>query len=281
LEGQGESHGALTVVNAVATGRGAALGVHLKVKAKVYLKKLGSNTSTHRKDLVGVLCERVFDYLGVKGLAASSEVSTQIPASVGMKSSSSVANALILALADALGVKLSSNEVLMLNVESSRRAGVTYTGALDDAAACLLGGVQVTDNRNDRIVCSYSAKDEKVVFLVPYGYMRPDVNSCISSSLRENVSTAYSLALRGRYHDAINLNGSVYSAALGYPGEPSVVALRNGATAAGLTGNGPAYAALVSSSSLASLVDAWSGLGKTMVTEVYNGPGSGRVGFDV
>jgi shikimate kinase len=271
LEGLGESHGALTVVNAVATGRGAALGVDLKVKARVYLKKLGSADTSQRRDLVGVVCKQVLDYLGIKDLSASSDVSTQVPASVGMKSSSSVANALILALADALDADLSAREVLKLNVESSRRAGVTYTGALDDAAACLLGGVQVTDNHNDKIVCSYCAKIEKVVFLVPYGLARPDIRSRIDSSLRENATTAYSLALRRRYHDAVNLNGSIYGAALGYPSEPAVTALRNGATAAGLTGNGPAYAALVSPNNLNDVVEAWSELGRTIVTDVYNG----------
>lgn len=270
MQGEGVSHGAMTVVNAVSTGRGAALGVDLKVKVKVNILERETTVSTG-STLLDVVCKRFLERMGVNGLGVKLSIESEIPQAVGMKSSSAVVNALILALADALGTKLEAKQVLKMNAQYSREAGVSITGAIDDAAACLLGGIRVTDNTQDAIVKSYAAKEEKVVFLIPKGVTRVDFKSKIDASLKHNALTAYTLALIGKYCEAINLNGFVYAHAFGYPEEPIILARRCGAVACGLSGNGPAYAALVEEENLEKLIECWGEIGRIIVSRVYNG----------
>jgi shikimate kinase len=73
---------------------------------------------------------------------------SEVPMAAGLKSSSAAANATVLAALDALGVadEVSREEACRLGVRAAREAGVTVTGAFDDASASMLGGVTVTDN---------------------------------------------------------------------------------------------------------------------------------------
>jgi shikimate kinase len=266
MEGCGVSHGALSIVNAVPLGRGASLGVSLTTR--VHVRLFSRTDGVSRRDFLGLLAKRVFERIGVRGLDAEIMVETQIPPGVGMKSSSAVANALILALLDALGVRLENAETLELNATVSKEAGVSFTGAFDDAAACLLGGIQVTDNTRRIILKSYAAKEEKAVFLVPKEAGRKNLR--VNLSLRESLKTAFSLALRGRYLDAMNLNGTAFAIAQEYALEPLIAARRAGADACGITGNGPAYAALVGDKGVHEVLKAWSGFGQVIVADVYN-----------
>ena len=56
---------------------------------------------------------------------------------------------------------------------------------------------------------------------------------------------AYKEAQKGKFWDALSLNGLVYSAALSYDASVALDALAAGAVAAGLCGKGPAVTAVV------------------------------------
>src|SRR3990172_2999425 len=99
LMGFGLSHGAVTVVNAIPAGRGAAIGVNLTFEAEVHLKTGGGvvqiKNGMRRKDNFVALCvKKVFDMLDVR---SGAEVKTRsaIPPRKGLKSSSACANAVI------------------------------------------------------------------------------------------------------------------------------------------------------------------------------------------
>jgi len=55
----------------------------------------------------------------------------------------------VLALVEALDVELEPLDIVKLGVLAARRAGVTVTGAFDDACASFFGGLVFTDNEND------------------------------------------------------------------------------------------------------------------------------------
>jgi len=272
--GVGVSWGALTVVNALVTGRGAAIGVRLRTRVEVSSEAkegwVNIRASGSAGDLLGAVYNEFLRKTKVQAFDIRALITTDLPGGMGMKSSSSVANALILALADAYNLTMSHMDVLSINTSASIRAGVSYTGALDDAAACLLGGVTVTDNRLGLILRRYSAKPEKAIFLIPRGLHRPDVTKKLSSDMRCSLVTAHRLALIGRYHEALNINGAVYAYAYGYPNQPTLEAWRLGASAAGITGNGPAYAALAENGVLEELTKKWSAHGKLIITETRN-----------
>lgn len=272
MEGWGRSCGAATIVNAVPTWRGAALGVSLTVKAHV---RLSENMRTPLESFTANVCRAALESMGEPPYGVEAEVESEIPQSQGMKSSSAVANALILATADAVGRRLDAFTVLRFNAHICKSLGVSRTGALDDAAACLLGGVQVTDNLSERIVSSYPPKDECAVFLIPAGQVRKPVPRVFHAGVADSLLNAHRLARRGRYHDALNLNGVVYASAVGYDCTPIVSAFRAGASASGVTGNGPAYVALCEGSAVEEIAGAWRYLGEVIVTSVKGLEGAG------
>src|SRR5207245_3341775 len=81
-------------------------------------------------------------------------VTSEIPVSRGLKSSSAVANAVVLACAHALGAQLEPLRLIGIGVDAALDAGVTITGAFDDACACFFWGIMVTDNRARKLLVS-------------------------------------------------------------------------------------------------------------------------------
>jgi shikimate kinase len=149
------THGAVTIVNAMATGKGAALGVRLWTKAKVTLTDqggsfVGHNSTYPEEDtfLIEETARHVFRKFKVdKEFGAIVETRSNIPVAVGLKSSSAVSNAVALACVRALGSQATDIQIVSLGVDASFRADVTLTGAYDDACASYFGGLVATDNK--------------------------------------------------------------------------------------------------------------------------------------
>ncbi len=109
--GQAVAHGAVTILNAFATGKGAAIGVGLWTRARVTLQDRGgasfgiaaSDPQGSSKLAVRVV-EKVLERYGYGGkLHGEVVTSSSIPTAVGLKSSSAAANAVALATSSALG----------------------------------------------------------------------------------------------------------------------------------------------------------------------------------
>ncbi len=247
MEGYGESHGAVTIINAFATGFGAALGIDLKTE--VYVRKTGEDTikSYLNGELLMIdhkLVETIIEeFRRIYGLKDNLEINiyTDIPPEIGLKSSSSVANALIIALYDYIGLDYESWDILRLNVDTSLKAGVSKTGALDDAAASLYGGIVFTDNYNRKIL--YRGANINGEVLIFYRESRNPTRRYIDMEfkmLRKPVERAIDLFKRGFWMDAAILNGLVYASAFGYDLDPLLTSLKLNPLTAGLSGKGPA-----------------------------------------
>lgn len=249
------AHGAATIVNAIALGKGAAFGVDLWTKAEVKLTDepriiTGEITSDLAEStlLIEKTVSRVLQHFGMEERFGA-EVTTwsNIPAARGLKSSSAAANAVALATVGALGETLDDVEVVKLGVEASFDAKVTITGAFDDACACYFGGAVITDNLEGKIVKQAPLPDDlAVLFHVPSlkAYTADsDINKL--KMVKPLVKVAYKEAQSGNFWAALTINGLIYSSALGYDPLPSLDALNAGAVAAGLCGKGPAVTAVV------------------------------------
>ncbi|MRR36191.1 shikimate kinase, partial [bacterium] len=152
--GCGRAGGAATILNAVANWKGSAFGIGLMTYAQVEL----DHTGTIRGDVPGLdtrLIETcvamVLEMLGYS-YGAVVRTKSDIPVASGLKSSSTAANATVLATLDALQEEMDPIEAAKIGVAAARKAGVTITGALDDALASMLGGVVVTDNREMQLM---------------------------------------------------------------------------------------------------------------------------------
>jgi len=282
------SHGAVTIVNAMATGNGAAAGIKLWTKASVTLTdKPGTYTGQNHTDqaestrLIETTAQHVIKTFGFsKRFGAVIETESNIPIAVGLKSSSAASNAVSLACLKALGRKTSDVEVVKLGVAASLRAGVTLTGAYDDACACYFGGIIVTDNKHRRILRRFKPKDRlRVLIHVPnQKKYTHDVNPTPFRTIKSTIQVAHKEALRGNYWNALTLNGLVYSTAFGYETVRAIDALSAGALAAGLTGKGPAVVAITPERKAENVRSAWRHLkGRILETEFNFQKATGRV----
>ena len=145
--------GAGTVINAIATLKGSAFAIGLKTQAEVEVVDSGITCEIadiplriprSSQSVGGWLSNDTPPKSGVHIVTRS-----EIPIASGLKSSSAAANAAVLALVEALDVELEPLDIVKLGVLAARRAGVTVTGAFDDACASFFGGLVFTDNEHD------------------------------------------------------------------------------------------------------------------------------------
>ena len=249
------SHGAATIINAIATGKGAALGVDLWTKAAVELTDEAGHVdvsirsdSSENPMLAQKTVGRILKYFSLEGeFGAKVETQSNIPVAKGLKSSSAAANAIALATIAALDASLDDVTVVKLGVDGALDAKVTITGAFDDACASYFGGIVITDNIERKIVkCFEPTESPAVLFYVP-PKKAYTVNSNVKrmKGMASAVKIAYNEALKGNYWAALTLNGLIYSSAIGYDPSPAVDALTAGAIASGLSGTGPAVTVIV------------------------------------
>ena len=261
------AHGAATIINAIATGKGAAVGVDLWTKAAISLTDEAGNVdvtirsaSSENPALAQKTVERILKHFGVEQeFGAKVETTSNIPVARGLKSSSAAANAIALATTAALERNLEDVTVVKLGVDGALDAKVTITGAFDDACASYFGGIVITDNMERRIIKRFELNEAPVVlFYVP---SKKTYTACSNvkrmKGMASVVKIAYKEALNGNYWAALTLNGLIYSSALGYDSSTAVDALTAGAYAAGLSGTGPAVSAIVSKENVDIVKEVW------------------------
>jgi len=248
------AHGAATIINAIALGKGAAFGVDLWTKAEVkltnephvFIAEITSdpneNTALIEKTVMRVLKRFNLD----NSFGAKIKTWSNIPVAKGLKSSSVAANATAIAATVALGKSIDDLEIVKLGVDAAFDAKVTVTGAFDDACASYFGGIVITDNLKREIVKQLPfLEDLAVLFHVPPEKVyTADSNVSRLQTVKPLVEVAYREALEGNVWEALTLNGMIYSVALGYETSIAIDALASGAIAAGLCGKGPAITAV-------------------------------------
>jgi len=261
------SHGAATIVNAIATGKGAAVGVDLWTKARVQLTdKLGTIEGNITSDpaekpvLIEKAVSNVLEHFNLKEkFGAKVDTWSNIPIARGLKSSSVAANAVTLATVAALNKTLDDLEILNLGVDVAIEAKVTITGAFDDACTSYFGGVVITDNLKRKIVKRFKVDEAlTVLFYVPAKKVYTSSSDVKRMrTMASLVKIAYKQAVEGNFWSALTLNGLIYSSALGHNPSIAIDALEAGALAAGLSGTGPAVTAIVSEEKMDSVKDVW------------------------
>lgn len=253
-KGRARCHGAISVVNAIATGQGAAVGIALEAQAEVKLVASGHlivdivSEEKETTNLVRAAVQRAFQAGQCGELGAWVTTWSQIPASRGLKSSSAVANAVMLAALDAVDALEghSDDELIRMGVEAALTAGVTITGAFDDASACFRGGLCLTDNTRKELLqrTEVDAALVAVIHVPAQRISKPSIGGLDWKSLAPATTEAMRLATQGDWMQALRVNGEACAALLGVSQEPARAALEAGALTAGLSGTGPATAAV-------------------------------------
>ena len=261
MEGKAYALASGTIINAIATGKGSAFGLDLKVYAKVKLIDDGKNkiegkvldNPKVKPNLIVRCVKNTLDYFGLN-YSAYVETKTEIPIKSGLSSSSATSNAVVLATFDALNEKI-DELILNLGIKSSFDEKLTVTGAYDDATASYYGGITITDNIERKILKRDKMREDlNVLVLIPRLKKNVDVNRM--KLIRDYVEIAFNEAMNGKYFKALFLNGILYASALNFPTKIAIDALEAGAITAGLSGTGPSYIAIVEDENVNKVRDA-------------------------
>ena len=152
-------HGAISIVNAIATGKGAALGISKTVNVEMETSHgNGIVIEIQNKPMKSRLISRVIQKIVPKSELSKTKLrislDTEIPAGYGLKSSSAISTAVAMASAKLFKPQMNDIEILSAGVGASIETKVSLTGAYDDACACYYGGFVVTDNYKKKLVHS-------------------------------------------------------------------------------------------------------------------------------
>tara|TARA_Y100000782_G_scaffold14943_1_gene15450 strand:- start:313 stop:1167 length:855 start_codon:yes stop_codon:yes gene_type:complete len=268
-------HGAISIVNAIATGKGAALGISKKINVEMETSH-GSNIviESENKSMSSRLINKVIEKIVSKNELAKTKLKisldTEIPTGYGLKSSSAISTAVAMVCAKLFKPRMSDFEILNAGVKASIETKVSLTGAYDDACACYYGGFVVTDNRNKKIVHSEKCLNRvSAVIFIPKSRKRGNIRKLKASS--DVFDKAWNLAKKSDYWNAMILNGLTTSTILS--SEPKIIPklLENGALGASVSGNGPSIAAIVKNNAVSKIKNVFSSLdGKITVAEINN-----------
>jgi len=268
-------HGAVSIVNAIATGKGATLGISLNVESIIEATP-GSGLVFENKEsslssrLIKSVIEKAVPKNDLEKYKLRISLKSEIPSGYGLKSSSAISSVISLACAKLFRPQINDLEVLRHGVEASIESKVSITGAFDDACACYFGGFAVTDNHNLKIVKSEKApEDLSAIIFIPRSRKRGNVNKL---KILEGVfAQAWTLASNSDYWNAMLLNGLATSTILHSDPRILTSVVEAGALAASVSGNGPSIAAIAKKENVSSVRRAFSLLnGTTTVSPINN-----------
>lgn len=273
MEGTAVAPAAGTVLNALANLRGSAFAIDVYTSATVEL--------SDRPDVEGTIagapeadttlietCVRTVTSRFGAGEGGVVRTESDVPMAAGLKSSSAAANATVLATLDALDAtdEIGREAAARLGVEAARDAGVTVTGAFDDASASMLGGVTVTDNERDELLAREKRDWDVLVWTPPEQAYSADADVEQCRRIAPIADLVADLALDGRFERAMTVNGLAFCAALGFSANPILDALPE-AGGVSLSGTGPSFIAVGERPQLQVVRERWDERdGTTMLT---------------
>ena len=144
-------NGAISLVNAIATGNGATLGIDTFVKTRLEVKEgtgiyITADNKTISSKLINKVIENSVPKRQLQNTKLELDFKSNIPTGYGLKSSSAISTAVTMACSKAFKRKFTDREILGIGVKSSLQTKVSITGAFDDACGCYYGGFNVTNN---------------------------------------------------------------------------------------------------------------------------------------
>ena len=267
--------GAVSIVNAIATGKGSTLGIDTFVETTLTKKEgKGINITSENKSISSRLINKLIENMIPKKILDNTKLEldfkSNIPTGYGLKSSSAISSAVVLSCAKAFGKTMSDDEILKLGARTSIQTKISITGAYDDACACHFGGFNVTDNSKMRLLHREIApKDLQAIIFLPKSRKRGNLKKL--KEFKDAFEKSWQLAKNSDYWNAAILNGIATSSILN--SEPNLIMklMEKGALCATISGNGPSIMAITDRKNKSRVQKEFSGLdGKIMISNINN-----------
>ena len=268
-------HGAISIVNAIATGKGAALGISKKINVEMEASNgKGVVIEAEKKSMSSRLINKVIEKIIPKNELSKTKLKisldSEIPTGYGLKSSSAISTAVAMVCAKLFKPGMSDFEILNTGVNASIETKVSLTGAYDDACACYYGGFNTTDNYKRKIVHSEKClNDISAIIFLPRSRKRGNIRKLKTQSAV--FEQAWNLAEKSDYWNAMILNGFATSSLLN--SDPKIISklIEEGALGASVSGNGPSIAAVAKNNALTDIKKVFSTFeGTTTISKINN-----------
>jgi len=275
VEVEATLHGAISIVSAIATGKGATLGISLKTKALIKTSPgngifIESRNKTISSRLINKVVQKVIPKNELEKTKIRISLESEIPTGYGLKSSSAISSAVALACAKIFRPNWSDNQILLAGVDASIESRVSITGAYDDACGCYYGGYAVTDNYKRKIIKSEKGPRNLIsIIFIPKSRKRGNIKNL--KNLSPIFEQAWNLARNSDYWNAMILNGIATSTILN--SDPKLITdlVEKGALGASVSGNGPAIAAICKKENSSNVKKVFSNhAGTTIVSKINN-----------
>jgi len=268
-------HGAVSLVNAIATGNGAAVGIDTFVKTTLEVKEgtgiyITSDNKTISSRLINKVIQNSVPKKQLEKIRLELDFQSNIPTGYGLKSSSAISTAVSMACSKAFQRKFTDKKILKIGVESSIQTKVSLTGAYDDACACYYGGFNVTNNYKRNLVLRRPAPSNlQAIIFLPKSRKRGNLKKL--KNFKPAFEKAWELAKNGDYWNASILNGIATSSILNSNPELIFKLIEKGAIGATISGNGPSIMAITKKGHNSNIKKEFSSLeGNIIISNINN-----------
>ena len=268
-------HGAISLVNAIATGKGATLGISTKAESTVSITDgtgiiLTSKNRPMTSRLIQQVIKKIVTKRQLEKFKLHVNLETDIPVGYGLKSSSAISSSVALACSKIFKPDLSDSKIILAGVDASIETKVSLTGAYDDACGCFYGGFNVTDNYKRKLILRKNApKDLNAIIFIPNKRKRGKIKQLKDFAVI--FEEAWILAKNSDFWNAMILNGFTASTIL--KSEPKIISdmIRKGALGASVSGNGPAFAVIANNKNSTAIKKSLSELdGNVLISKINN-----------
>jgi shikimate kinase len=268
-------NGAISLVNAIATGNGATLGIDTFVKTRLEVKEgtgiyITADNKTISSKLINKVIENSVPKRQLQNTKLELDFKSNIPTGYGLKSSSAISTAVTMACSKAFKRKFTDKEILGIGVKSSLQTKVSITGAFDDACGCYYGGFNVTNNykRNLVLRCPAPTNLQAIIFL-PKSRKRGNIKKL--KNFKPAFEKAWELAKNSDFWNALILNGLATSSILNTNPKLILRLMEKGAIGASISGNGPSIVAITKKGNNSNIKKEFSSLeGDIIISNINN-----------
>ncbi|KQB35462.1 MULTISPECIES: shikimate kinase [Acidiplasma] len=236
-----KTNGGLSVISAFVDGIGSAISLDLPM----YTTVIESDSDKIGDQKILETLEIIRNKYSINK-KYSVEIKSQIPQSVGLKSSSAMTLSLLYAILRLNRIYLKEDELLRSAAEISLKNKTSITGALDDISMCYYGGLTVTDNFDFRLIRRIKIENTPVIIAYPKFYHRStyDMKDIDFKKYKKYIQKL-ELLLNSKYvYETMVLNGYLFGSLFGYDPEIINYFLGSGAIFSGISGKGPAVFAI-------------------------------------
>ena len=237
-------HSALTVVSALFNGIGVTVGINLPLKVSI---EAGEGKVFNNRNESHELITMIAKEENMDARSFNFSINSEIPPGVGLKSSSAVSLAILRALRQYSGSNKSIMQTIVDSCVYSKKYGISYTGAMDDAISCHFGGLNFVNNERFEIVDRFSISKNKVYISIPNTRKRnAELDEFRTQQFLGKIALKYAFDLNLK--KAALENSRAVSNVYGY--DFSIIETLSsipGVKIAGFTGTGPSFYAIADS----------------------------------